>query len=132
MLKVFSIPELICASALCLFAMGTAHATDSAATERKNEYNVTVAHADADYKAAKDACKSRQGNDRDVCMQQAKADHVKATEEAKARLKSSTAMADARDDTKDAQYKVAKEKCDALSGDAKDSCIADAKLRYHQ
>jgi hypothetical protein len=132
MVKEFSIPELLCASVLCLFAISTARAADSAATERKNEYNVAIAHADADYKAAKDACKPRQGNDRDVCMQQAKADHVKATEEAKARLKSNTAMADAREDTVDAQYKVAKEKCDALSGDAKDSCIADAKLRYHQ
>src|SRR5271155_6151462 len=122
MLKVFSMPELICASALCLFAIGTAHAADSATTERKNEYNATIAHADADYKAAKDACESRQGNDRAVCLQQAKADHVKATEEAKAWLKSKTAMADAREDTMDAQYKVAKEKCDALSGDAKESC----------
>jgi len=31
-----------------------------------------------------------------------------------------------------AQYKVAKEKCDALSGDAKDQCVKDAKLKYHQ
>jgi hypothetical protein len=132
MVREFSIPELICASVLCLFAIGTAHAADSAAMERKNEYNVAIAHADADYKAAKEACKSRQGNDRDVCMEQAKADHVKATQEAKARLKSNTAMADAHEDTMGAQYKVAKEKCDALSGDAKDACIADAKLRYHQ
>lgn len=132
MIREFSIPELLCAGVLCLFAVGTARAADPAATERKNEYNVAISHADADYKAAKEACKPRQGNDRDVCMQQAKADHVKATQEAKARLKSNTAMADAREDTMDAQYKVAKEKCDALSGDAKDSCIADAKLRYHQ
>jgi len=132
MTREFSIAELICACALCLFAIGSARAADSAATERKNEYNAAIAHADADYKVAKDACKARQGNDRDVCMQQAKADHVKATQEAKARLKSNTAMADAREDTRDAQYKVAKEKCEALSGEAKDSCINDAKLRYHQ
>ena len=30
------------------------------------------------------------------------------------------------------EYKVAKEKCDALSGDAKEACIRDAKLKYHQ
>src|SRR5271155_306504 len=117
-----AIPEVIFAAVLCLFAIGTAKAADAAATDRKNEYKVAIAHADADYKAAKDACESRQGNDRAVCLQQAKADHVKATEEAKAWLKSKTAMADAREDTMDAQYKVAKEKCDALSGDAKESC----------
>ena len=29
-----------------------------------------------------------------------------------------------------ADYKVAIEKCDALSGSAKSTCISDAKLRY--
>jgi hypothetical protein len=57
---------------------------------------------------------------------------VKATAQAKALLKSRTAVADARQDSTEAQYDVAKEKCDALSGDAKDACIKDAKLRYHQ
>jgi hypothetical protein len=132
MVKRLTVPGLICAAVLCLFAIGTARAADSAATDRKNEYKVAIAQADADYKAAKDACQSRQGNDRDVCMQQAKADHVKATEGAKARLKANTAMADAHEDTMDAQYKVAKEKCEPLSGDAKDACINQAKLKYHQ
>ena len=31
-----------------------------------------------------------------------------------------------------ADYKVAKEECDSLSGDAKDACVRDAKLKYHQ
>jgi hypothetical protein len=132
MVKKLTISEVVCAGALCVLAMGAAHAADPDATDRKNEYKAAIAHADADYSAATSACKSRQGNDRDVCLKQAKADHVKATEEAKARLKSKTAMADARDETMDAQYKVAKEKCDALSGDPKDACIKEAKLRYHQ
>jgi len=34
------------------------------------------------------------------------------------------------DDKKDADYKVAKEKCDALSGQAKDNCVAQAKLKF--
>ena len=132
MLRGLTIPEAICVGVLCLFAIGTARAADQAATDRKNEYKEAIAHADADYKIAKDACKPRQGNDREVCLKQAKADHVKATHEAKALLKSKVAMADAREDTMDAQYKVAKEKCEALSGDAKESCIKKAKLRYHQ
>ena len=132
MLTRLTLPEAIWVGALCVFALGTARVADPAATDRNNEYKVAIAHAYADYKAAKEACESRQGNDRDVCLQQAKADHVKATAEAKARLKSKKAMAEARDDTVDAQYKVAEEKCDALSGDAKDSCIKEAKLKYHQ
>ena len=31
---------------------------------------------------------------------------------------------------RDADYKVAAEKCDALSGSAKSTCISEAKLRY--
>jgi len=123
--------QLIVAAPLCLFALG-ALAADPAQNERENAYKAAVAHADADYTAAKQACDSRQGNDKDVCLKQAKADHTKAVADAKAQRKSSTAMADARDDKLAAQYKVAKEKCDVLSGDAKDACIKDAKLKYHQ
>jgi len=123
--------QLIVAVPLCLFALG-AVAADPAKDQRENAYKAAVAHADADYKAAKQACDSRQGNDKDVCLKQAKADHTKAVSDAKAERKSNAAMADARDDKLTAQYKVAKERCDALSGDAKDACIRDAKLKYHQ
>jgi hypothetical protein len=41
-------------------------------------------------------------------------------------------MADARDTKLESQYKVAKERCDSLSGDAKDACIKQAKARYGQ
>lgn len=30
----------------------------------------------------------------------------------------------------DANYDVAKEKCDAMSGDAKDKCVANAKAKF--
>jgi len=127
----FSIRELLLASALCAFAIGV-QAADPGKAQREAAYKETVAHADADYKAAKEACKARQGNDKDVCMKEAKAAHVRATADAKAKRKSAAAMADARDDKMDANYKVAKEKCDAMSGDSKDACIRDAKMKYHQ
>jgi hypothetical protein len=115
-----------------MFAIGSVNAANTAERDRKNEYKAAVARADADYKAAKDACKPKQGNDKDVCMKEAKAEHTKVVADAKARLKAKDARADAREDTMVAQYKVAKEKCDALSGDAKDQCVKDAKLKYHQ
>ena len=105
MLRRLTIPEAICAGVLCLFAVGSVNAANTAERDRKNEYKAAVARADADYKAVADA---------------------------KAQLKSKNAKADAREDTMVAQYKVAKEKCDALSGDAKDQCVKDAKLKYHQ
>lgn len=36
------------------------------------------------------------------------------------------------DDKRNADYAVAKEKCDKLADDAKTACIKDAKVRYGQ
>ncbi len=48
MLKELTMPEVVVATALCLFAMGTARAADSTATERNNDHRIAIAHADAD------------------------------------------------------------------------------------
>jgi hypothetical protein len=120
----------LCASLLLTFA-ATANA-DPAKDQRNNEYKAAVAHADADYTAAKKECSTRQGNDKDVCIKDAKAAHVQATADAKANRKSMEAHADARDDKLAANFKAAKERCDSMSGDAKDACVKDAKLKYHQ
>ena len=55
-----TIKELLLASTLCAFAAGV-QAADPDKAQRESEYKATVAHADAEYKAAKDACKARQG-----------------------------------------------------------------------
>ena len=44
--------------------------------------------------------------------------------------KVAAARKDAVEDKRDADYKVAIEKCDSLSGAAKDTCVKDAKARY--
>jgi len=94
------------------------------------DYEAAAKQAKADYTAAKEACQSMKGNDKDVCLKQAKADYTAATENAKVEKKSSEAQADAGKATMEADYKVAKEKCDALSGDAKSACLAQAKAQY--
>jgi len=118
----------------------------------KHRHEVRIAQADAAYAIAKEKCDDRAGNDKDVCMKEAASVHTAAVADAKTRLKTvdanKTAVAktqkadahankeiaaarhDAADDKRDAQYAVAKEKCDALSGDAKDVCVKDAKARY--
>jgi hypothetical protein len=79
---------------------------------------------------AKERCDSLSGNEKDVCQQKAKAEHDKA----KAAADASVKTADARDDVartrREADYKVARERCDSLSGSAKDTCLADAKARF--
>ena len=37
---------------------------------------------------------------------------------------------EAKSDKRDADYQVAIEKCDALTGAAKDACVGNAKVRY--
>ena len=99
-------------------------------TKDRNDY--LEARYDAKYKLAKEACDDKSGNAKDVCVADAKAAHDKA----KADLKANKAVAEAQNDQMEAKlkadYKAANERCDSLSGDAKDSCQASAKARYFQ
>ena len=88
--------------------------------------------AEADYAVAKAKCGARTGNDKDVCIKEAKAAEVKAKVDAKATQKIAAVRKDAAEDKMDAEYKVAIEKCDALSGTAKDSCVNAAKAKYRK
>ena len=86
--------------------------------------------ADADYKVAKERCDDRTGNEKDVCIKEAKAAMTRAQADAKASQKSAEARIDASKDKREADYQVAVQKCDAMAGDAKNSCIATAKAHY--
>lgn len=86
--------------------------------------------AEADYEVDEAKCKSMVGNDKDVCIKKAKSVKVAAIATAKADKKVIEARKDEAADKLDAEYKVALEKCDALAGNAKDACIANAKKKY--
>ena len=97
----------------------------------------SAAHMKADEKAA-DANK--------VANQQSRAAHMKADEKAadanktanrkssaahiRANEKAVEARRDAAADKRDADFAVAKEKCDVYSGDAKDLCMREAKAQF--
>ena len=91
---------------------------------------VLVAKAKAAYSVAKEKCDDQAGNAKDVCVKEAKAIEVKALAEAKMGKEITEARKDAKADTRDAEYKVAIEKCDAMAGDAKASCVAAAKVKF--
>ena len=86
--------------------------------------------AEANYKVAKERCDDRTGNDKDVCIKVAKAELTKEKADAKAGRKTADARNDASKDKREADYKVAAQKCEALNGDAKSACVAQAKTRY--
>jgi hypothetical protein len=91
---------------------------------------VLVAKAESIYAVAKERCDDKAGNAKDVCRSEAKAVETKALAQARLGKEIVNAEKDAATDMKDADYKVAIEKCDALAGDAKASCVAAAKAKF--
>ena len=107
----------------------------------KARESARVAHAQAGYDVAIERCDDLAGNGKDVCVKEAKAGLVKGKADAKvdrvttdARTESAVKQAEVRTeanaDKRDADYKVAIEKCDALAGAAKDSCVGNAKAQF--
>jgi hypothetical protein len=103
--------------------------------------NARVARAQATYDVAVEKCDDLAGNRKDVCVKEAKAGFVKGKADAKvdrvvsdtrheAAMKQADATKDANADKREAEYKVAIEKCDAFAGPAKDTCVSNAKAQY--
>ena len=107
----------------------------------KSRENARIAHAQANYDVAVEKCDDVGGNRKDVCIKEAKADRVKGKADAKVdrvtadtrndtAAKRTEARSEASADVREAEYKVAIEKCDALAGPTKDSCISGAKVQF--
>ncbi len=125
---------------------------DSYKLTRKTRYQARIAKAEADYAVANEKCDDLAGNVKDVCVKEAKAVLAGANADAKVQMKTSAARATANEKSAEARikandktanavkdatasklaadYKVAKEKCDDLSGNAKEVCAKEAKTRF--
>ena len=95
-----------------------------------DQTKLLVAKAESTYAVAREKCDDKAGNDKDVCVKEAKAIEVKGLADAKMGQQIGEAKTDAAAEKRDADYKVAAEKCDAMAGDAKSACIASAKARF--
>jgi hypothetical protein len=96
----------------------------------KDQNKVLVAKAESAYAVAKEKCDDQTGNNKDVCVKAAKADEVKALADAKMGKEIKASQTDAAQSKRDAEYKLAAEKCEALAGDAKSNCMTAAKGRF--
>lgn len=84
------------------------------------------------YKTAKAGCKDMKGNAKDVCMAEAKGAEKVAKADLEARDKGTPkAQYNLSVAKADADYKVAKEKCDDLKGAPKSTCTKDAKTAHN-
>ena len=103
----------------CCFALTSAHATTFA------EYKAEKGRIAADYKAAREKCKSLAGQDKDVCVTEAKTKAKKAKAATEADYRGAPrARKDTTVDSIEADYKVAKQRCEALT--YAEDCIAEA------
>ena len=115
-------------SAACCLAISTS-AIGGAMS--KTEYKAAKQDISAKYKADKTACKAMTGNAKDICIEEAKGREKVAKAELEAKESPSDKHRyDLRMAKANAAYAVAKEKCDDLSGNAKDVCRKEAKAAY--
>jgi hypothetical protein len=96
----------------------------------KARYEARLAKANAAHAVAKEKCDDLAGNPKDVCRKEADAAFVTAKANAKVNKQVADARKESAADVRDAEYKVAKEKCDAITGANKDTCINAAKAQY--
>ena len=116
------------AAALISTASFTGASLALAANDAKAAYKAAEDAADATYKSDLAKCDSLSGNGKDVCVAQAKATREHTTQDAKAAYKKTPkALASARKEGAEADYAVAREKCNGLAGNAKDVCVKQAK-----
>jgi len=94
----------------------------------KDARDMAIKNAESQYKMDKAACDGMSGNAKDVCIEEAKGKEKIAKAEAEAAFQNTPkARESAREARADANYEVAKEKCDDLAGNAKDVCVKEAK-----
>ncbi len=105
----------------------------SAAGMSRDEYSAAKDKIEAQYKSDKTTCDSQAGNAKDVCVQEAKGkeDVAKADLEYRYSGKDSDRTKIAMTKA-DADYSVAKERCDDQSGEAKSACVSEAKAMHEK
>jgi hypothetical protein len=107
---------------------GSAVAANDHAGMSRDAYKAEKDKIEAQYKADKDACKSQTGNAKDVCQERAEGKEKVAKADLEANYKNTDkARYDAKVARAEADYDVAKEKCDDLKGNDKDVCVKEAK-----
>ena len=91
-------------------------------------YRNATQKAATEYKAAVAKCDAMSGNNKDICMAEAKVARVRSENQAMAKYATSPKSREkALTNVADAEYALAKEKCDDKEGADKDSCMDNAK-----
>jgi len=110
-------------------ALGFAFSAGATAQNMAHEdYNASKDRIAAEYKSGKAGCASLSGNANDICVAEAKGREKIAFADLEASYKPTRKTHyEARAAKAEADYAVAKERCDDLAGNAKDVCVKEAK-----
>ncbi len=105
-----------------------AAAPTAAPNQDSATYRSVTQKAASEYKLAAARCDAKTGNDKDICRAEAKVERARIESDAIAQYNNTEkGRANARSKLAEAEYEVAKERCDANTGAQKDSCMANAK-----
>jgi osmotically-inducible protein OsmY len=107
---------------------GFAAAPTAALNHDPATYRNLTQKAESEYRAATAKCDAKSGNDKDVCMAEARLARTRTEADALSKYNNTAAgRARAHTNVADAEYDLAKARCDAKSGADKDSCMDNAK-----
>jgi hypothetical protein len=118
-------------TALCCAAAGSAFAATAVAPKppmTKQAYEAAQKKIEAEYRSDQKTCDTVKGHTREVCQVEARGKHKALLAELKAQYQPSPeASQEAKNVTAEANYDVARKKCEAARGNAKDRCVKEAK-----
>ena len=99
-----------------------------AETMSRHDYSSSKDSISAQFKTDKNACQALSGNAKDICIAEAKGKEKVAKADLEARYKDTIeARYEARVAKAEAEYSIAKQKCDDQAGNVKDVCIKAAQ-----
>jgi len=112
-------------------ALGTASFAQAADKADRKVHNADEERIESEYKAAKEKCDTMQGNQKDICVAEAKAHEkvAKAENDAKHAKDPSKEQAKVQRVRADAEYDVAKQRCQEMNGNEKDVCMKEAQVQ---
>jgi hypothetical protein len=112
-------------------ALGTASFVQAADKADRKVHNADEERIESEYKAAKERCDSMQGNQKDICVAEAKAKErvAKAENDAKHAKDPAKEQAKVQRVRADAEYDVAKQRCQEMKGNEKDVCMKEAQVQ---
>jgi hypothetical protein len=106
-------------------------------------YEALVVKAETDYETAKEKCDDKSGNMKSVCLKEAEAAMTAAKMDAKTELEVATnagdedaasesreAYRDAAEEKNAAELELAEQKCQDFEGQARKSCLENAKTQH--